>query len=79
MKFYYDITVVNMTERHGKSVPVTLDTNYDCQYGENRVQVVNKAVAIGSLKAEDVQYICEVENMLYKDYLELLEFNANNL
>lgn len=75
MKYYYDITVVDMSIRKAKSVPVVLPHYYNCDFGFEREAVVERAVENGNIQPEDVQHICEVENMNWDDYQELLKFN----
>ena len=74
---YYDITVVNMSIRKAKSIAVSLNDFHDCSDGDGREAVVKAALENGSLKADEVQYICEVENLTYQDYQELVEYNRN--
>lgn len=72
---YYEITVVNKTNREVKSVPVSHDFYLDCQEGENREAIVQIARSKNWISQEDLKHICEVENLSSEDYKDLLEYN----
>ena len=77
MTYYYDITVVDREVRKAKSVPVALPHYYDCKFGFEREAVVQRAVENNDIQPADMEHICEVENMTWNDYQELLEYNRN--
>jgi len=76
MNYYYNITIVNRSDRNaGRTVPVMLDLELDCDDGNNREAVVDLALIKNLITKEDVQHICEVENMSYDEFVDLLEYN----